>query len=180
MTVSWLIKKGAGAPETLADAGVTALKIEGRMKSSHYAAVVTNAYRHAIDAASAGLPLKDVWREEVDKVSHREYSTGFYFDAEGPGQFCGDSMYRSECDVAAVVERCESDGNAVATQRNKFYCGDSLELLMPSYEPITFTVERITDINGLEIDSTPHPMMEFRIKLPVYAPQYSILRKFRN
>jgi len=164
----------------MADAGVTALKIEGRMKSAFYAAVVTNAYRHAIDAASAGLPLRDVWREEVNKVSHREYSTGFYFGVEGPGQYCGDSMYRSECDVVAVVESCEADGNAVLTQRNKFSNGDLLELLTPTGEPVMFTVTRITDVDGYEISSAPHPMMRLRMKLPLNAPQYSILRKFRN
>jgi len=164
----------------IAGAGVTALKIEGRMKSAFYAAVVTNAYRHAIDAACAGLPLDDVWREEVNKVSHREYSTGFYFSAEGPGQFCGDSMYRSESDVVAVVESCDSDGNAVLTQRNKFSCGDLLELLTPTDKPVMFTVLRIMDADGADIQSAPHPMMRLRIKLPMCAPQYSILRKFRN
>jgi len=164
----------------MADAGVTALKIEGRMKSAYYAATVTNAYRHAIDAACAGLPLKDVWRDEVNKVSHREYSTGFYFDPTGPGQYCGDSMYRSKCDVVAVVESCDSNGYAVLTQRNKFFCGETLEVLTPSDEPVLFVAEHITGAGELDIDAVPHPMMEFRMNLPIYSPQYSILRKFRN
>ena len=164
----------------LMDAGVTAMKIEGRMKSAYYAAVVTNAYRHAIDLACAGLPLSDVWRDEVNKVSHREYSTGFYFDAKGPGQYFGDSMYRSECDVVAIVEGCDNDGNAILTQRNKFRLFDKLELLTPYDEPIIFTVERITDASELDIEAAPHPMMELRMKLPKFAPQFSILRKYRN
>ena len=164
----------------MTDAGLTALKIEGRMKSAYYAAVATNAYRKAIDAADAGAPLKDVWRNEVFNISHREYSTGFYFDADGPGQFFGDSMYRSDCDVVAIVENCESDGSAVLTQRNKFNSGEELELLTPADEPFRFTAGCITNADGIEIDSTPHPMMEFRMKLPSYAPRYSILRKHRT
>ena len=163
----------------MADAGVAALKIEGRMKSAYYAAVVTNAYRKAIDETCEGRPVKDVWREELEKVSHREYSTGFYFDAKGPGQYCGDSMYRSKCDVAAIVESCDEGGNAVLTQRNKFLLGDELELLAPAGEPVKFVVRQLLDADGRGIDSAPHPMMGLRMKLPCYAPQYSILRKYR-
>jgi putative protease len=161
------------------DAGLTGLKIEGRMKSAYYAAVITNAYRRAIDAAAARAPLKPVWREEVNKVSHREYSTGFYFDAAGPGQYCGDSMYRSDCNVVAVVESCDSDGHAVLTQRNKFGRGERLELLTPADEPIMFTVEDLIDADGCEIDSAPHPMMELRMTLPIYSPCYSLIRKYK-
>jgi len=164
----------------MADAGVAALKIEGRMKSAYYAAVVTNAYRKAIDAASEGRPLKGVWREELGKVSHREYSTGFYFDAAGPGQYCGDSMYRSECDVVAIVESCDENGIASLTQRNKFRLGDELELLTPTDEPVTFIVRQLSDAEGCEIDAAPHPMMGLSTKLPGHAPRNSILRKCRQ
>ena len=164
----------------MTDAGIIALKIEGRMKSAYYAAVVTNAYRRAIDAAVAGMPLNDVWLQEVNNVSHREYSTGFYFDANGPGQYCGDSMYRSQCDVVAIVESCDKEGNAVLTQRNKFYLHDRLELLTPSDDPVMFSVDCMTDADDLDISSTPHPMMRFHLKLPLCAQQYSIIRKYRN
>ena len=164
----------------MTESGVSALKIEGRMKSAYYAAVVTNAYRKAIDAAASGLPLPEVWREELLKVSHREYSTGFYFNSEGPGQYHGDSMYRSVCDVAAIVESCDPDGNAALTQRNKFCRGDELELLTPVDSPVAFIADRLTDADGRELDSAPHPMMSLRLKLPVYAPGFSILRKYRD
>jgi len=161
-------------------AGITALKIEGRMKSAYYAAVATNAYRHAIDAAANGMQLEDVWRNEVNMVSHREYSTGFYFDIDGPGQYCGDSMYRSECDVVAFIESCDIDGNAALTQRNKFNLGDQLELLTPTDEPIMFTVKSMSNADGQKIDSAPHPMMKLLMKLPKQAQQNSILRKHRQ
>jgi len=161
------------------DAGLVGLKIEGRMKSAYYAAVITNAYRKAIDAALSGFPLDEVWRNEVNMVSHREYSTGFYFDAEGPGQYHGDSMYRSDCDVVAIVESCDEDGNAVLTQRNKFYKGDEVELLTPGDKPVLFVPESIKSARGTELESTPQSMMKLCIKLPIYAPKYSILRKHR-
>jgi len=163
----------------MAAAGITCLKIEGRMKSFYYAAVITNAYRRAIDAAAAGEPLADIWRDEVNKVSHREYSTGFYFDAGGPGEYHGDAMYFSVCDVCAVVESCDENGNAVITQRNKFNRGDELELLTPSNEPIKFIAEDLRDSKGNEVQSAPHPMMQFQLKLPISVPKYSILRKYK-
>ena len=104
-------------PELMA-AGVASLKIEGRTKSAYYAAAVTSAYRHAVDAALAGQPLAPVWRDEVYAVSHRPYSTGFYFGP--PGQYTGDACYFSRYDVAAVVEACDERGNAMLTQRNRF------------------------------------------------------------
>ncbi|MCL2409238.1 MAG: U32 family peptidase [Oscillospiraceae bacterium] len=163
----------------MAAAGITCLKIEGRMKSFYYAAVVTNAYRRAIDAAEAGMPLADIWRDEVNKVSHRDYSTGFYFDPNGPGEYHGDAMYFSDCEVCAVVESCDESGNAVLTQRNKFSLGDELELLTPMDEPVKFIAEDLRDSNGSELQSAPHPMMRLQLKLPIEAPKYSILRRYK-
>ncbi len=162
----------------LIDAGVTSFKIEGRMKSAYYTAVVTNAYRHAIDAAVAGKPLDKLWVEETEKLSHRPYTTGFYFGE--PGQHYEATSYYSLTDVAAVVENCDDSGSAVLSQRNKFYCGDELELLIPGETPLKFTVEKMFNAEGEEIEDTRHAMMEIRMKLPVYAPKYSIVRKYRQ
>ena len=162
----------------LIDAGVTSFKIEGRMKSAYYTAVVTNAYRHAIDAAVAGKPLDKIWIEETEKLSHRPYTTGFYFGE--PGQHYEATSYYSLTDVAAVVESCCDSGEAVLSQRNKFYRGDELELLIPGEMPIKFTVEKMFNAAGEEIDDTRHAMMEIHMKLPVCAPKYSIVRKYRQ
>ena len=161
----------------LIEAGVSSFKIEGRMKSSYYAAVVTNAYRHAIDAAVAGRPLERVWVEETEKLSHRPYCTGFYFG--DPGQYYADATYFTNADAAAVVESCDAEGNAVLTQRNKFYRGDTLELLLPDGKPISFAVEAMTDAEGNELADTRHAMMEIHMKLPMYAPRSAIVRKCR-
>lgn len=165
-------------PELMA-AGVDSLKIEGRAKSSYYTAAVTNAYRAAVDAAIAGEPLDPVWLEETEMVSHRDYSTGFFFDAGGPGQYNGTSMYFSGCDVAAYVENCGADGLAELTQRNKFCEGDTLSLMMPGKKPVTFTAADMHDAEGDPITSTPHPMMRFTMPLPVQAPPFSVVRKIK-
>ena len=166
----------AHLPELL-QAGITSLKIEGRMKSAYYCAAVTNAYRNALDAAIAGVPLDPVWLEEVNKVSHRPYSTGFYFGE--PGQYYPDSMYFSDADVCAVVEQCDVGGAAQLTQRNRFFVGDTVELLVRGQNPIRFVVEAMRDGEGNAIECAPHPMMQIRMQLPVYADRLSILRKLK-
>ena len=163
-------------PELL-DAGVSCFKIEGRMKSSYYAAVVTNAYRQAIDAAVAGRELDRLWVEETEKVSHRPYSTGFYYDY--PGQHYSSASYTTGADVIAVVDSCDEAGNAVLIQRGKFYGGDTLELLLPGRAPVSFTAEHMLNAEGEEIEDTRHPAMVFQLKLPVCAPKYTVLRKSR-
>ena len=162
----------------LLEAGITSLKLEGRTKSSYYAAAVTNAYRHAADAAMAGAPLDPAWEREVYAVSHRPYSTGFYFGE--PGQYDKDACYFSSYDVMAVVESCDEAGNAVLSQRNRFFVGDELELLMPGMLPVAFTAGSIFNEDGEPIESTNHPKMTFRMTLPVHAPQYSFVRKKRT
>ena len=163
-------------PELL-DAGVSSFKIEGRMKSSYYAAVVTNAYRQAIDAAVAGRELDRLWVEETEKVSHRPYSTGFYYGY--PGQHYSSASYTTGADVMAVVDSCDEAGNAVLIQRGKFYRGDTLELLLPGRAPVCFTAEHMLNAEGEEIGDTRHPAMVFQLKLPVCAPKYTVLRKSR-
>ncbi len=164
-------------PQLMA-AGVNSLKIEGRMKSAYYAAAVTGAYRHAVDAACAGRPLPEVWRREVDKVSHRSYSTGFYFGM--PGQHYGDSMYFSDAEVCAVVEGPGENGLWRLTQRNKFSRGEQLELLTPGEEPVAFTADEIFNAEGKQIESAPHPMMELLMPLPGKTVRLSILRKIKQ
>ena len=161
-------------PELLA-AGVDSLKIEGRAKSAYYAAVVTGAYRHAVDAAQSGLPLSPVWRDEVEKVSHRHYSTGFWFGQ--PGQFTEDARYIRDYQVCAVVESCSPDGQALCSLRNKFRAGDTLELIGPGLEPFSFQVPPMTDADGFPLEEPRTPQMKFTLPLPKAVPPLSLLRK---
>lgn len=161
----------------LIDAGVTSIKIEGRMKSAYYAAAVTNAYRHAIDYALKGEALPQVWIDELNKVSHRPYCTGFYYG--DPGQHFAEASYFSDAYVCAVVEGCADDGFAELTQRNRFCVGDTVELLTNEGEPISFAVTELWDENGEAITATPHAMMKFKMRLPVKCSALSILRRIK-
>lgn len=161
----------------LIDAGVTSFKIEGRMKSAYYAAAVTNAYRHAIDYALKGEALPKVWIDELNKVSHRPYCTGFYYG--DPGQHFTEASYFSDAYVCAVVENCADDGFAELSQRNRFCVGDMVELLTNEGEPISFAVTELWDENGEAITATPHAMMKFKMRLPVNCSALSILRRIK-
>ena len=158
----------------LIDVGLDSLKIEGRAKSAYYAAIVTAAYRHAIDAALRHEPLDPVWREEVEKVSHRHYSTGFYFGQ--PGQFYEDARYIRDWQVCAVVESCDPDGTAVLSLRNKFRAGDEVELVGPDVRPVAFSAPQMTDMDGAPLSEPRTPQTRFRMRLPVAAPPLSLLR----
>ena len=157
----------------LMDAGLNSLKIEGRAKSAYYAAIVTGAYRHAIDAAAQGIPLDPVWRDEVEKVSH--YSTGFYYGY--PGQFYEDSRYIRDWQVAAIVQDCTADGLATLSLRNKFKAGDEVELVGPDCKPMAFAAPMMTDEEGNSLEEPKKPQMLFQMQLPHAVSPLSILRR---
>lgn len=159
----------------LIDTGLNSLKLEGRAKSAYYAAIVTGAYRHAIDAALAGEPLDPVWRDEVEHISHRHYSTGFFYGE--PGQYTENSRYVRDWQIVAKVQSCDQDGNAVLTLNNKFAVGDALELVGPRVRPQSLTVEQLWDKEGVSLDEVRHPQMVFRMKLPQPVPPLSLLRR---
>jgi len=159
----------------LMEIGLDSFKIEGRAKSAYYAAIVTGAYRHAIDAAAEGRELESVWRDEVEKVSHRHYSTGFYYGQ--PGQFTQDARYIRDWQIVAKVLSCDSEGNALLTLNNKFARGDLLELVGPDVRPVFFSVEDLRDEEGQPLDEVRKPQMRFRLKLPRSVPPLSLLRR---
>lgn len=161
--------------DDLMDAGVDCIKIEGRAKSAYYAAIVTGAYRHVTDAVAQGRPVDPVWRDEVEHVSHRIYSTGFYYGE--PGQYVHNSRYIRQWQICAVVDGCGEDGMAVCSLRNKFRKGDVLEVVGPDLRPISFTVDEMTDLDGADLDEPKTPQMGFKLRLPVRVPAKSILRR---
>lgn len=132
--------------EDLMAAGVDCLKIEGRAKSAYYAAIVTGAYRHCLDAAAAGEPLDPVWRDEVEHISHRHYSTGFFYGQ--PGQYYEDARYLRDWQICAVVTDCTPDGVATMSLRNKFAAGDTVEIVGPDTKPFTITVPAMRGPEG--------------------------------
>lgn len=162
-------------------AGISSFKIEGRAKSAYYAAVITNAYRVAIDEYLKN-PSMDYtppqWViDEVYKVSYRDYCTGFYFNAPNEdANISFEGGYKRHYDVMAEVKGYE-DGYIIAEQRNKFSRGDVLDALQPSTEPVVFTANELFDKDGNEIESAPHPMMTVKIKSDLQFPAGTLLRK---
>ena len=159
----------------LMEAGLDSLKLEGRAKSAYYAAIVTGAYRHAIDAAAAGEPLDPVWRDEVEHISHRHYSTGFFYGQ--PGQFVEDSRYIRDWQIVAKIQSCDETGRAVLTLNNKFALGDELELVGPDVRPQTLRAEALWDREGNPLEEVRKPQMEFVMDLPRPVPPLSLLRR---
>ena len=158
----------------LMDAGVDCIKIEGRAKSAYYAAIVTGAYRHCIDDAAAGRPIDPVWRNEVEHVSHRIYSTGFYYGE--PGQYTENSRYIRQWQVCAIVESCDENGLALCSLRNKFPAGEELEVVGPDLRPFGITAENMTDLEGNPLDEPKTPQSRFYIPLGKTVPPFTILR----
>ena len=161
--------------EDLMEAGVDCIKIEGRAKSAYYAAIVTGAYRHCIDDIAAGRPIDPVWRDEVDHVSHRIYSTGFYYGY--PGQYTEHSRYIREWQICGIVESCDENGLALVSLNNKFHEGDELEIVGPDLRPFPVVAEGMTDLEGNPLAEPRTPQSKFYIPLPQAVPAKSILRR---
>lgn len=147
----------------LVRAGIASLKIEGRAKAAYYTAVVTNAYRCALDAYAAhptdAFQTPEWIVQELEKVSHRTYCTGYYFDRPGScGQIHPYPGYLRGWQVAAIVEECRG-GRCFVTQRNRFFEGEELEVLPHGREPLRVTVHNLRDVHGSAIANAPHPMM---------------------
>ena len=166
----------------LMESGIDSFKIEGRMKSAYYAAVVTNAYRMAIDeykrSGKDGYKYDPRWLGELESVSHREYATGYYYDDPMiNAQLCENPGYiREKAYIATALSYDKDTGLACFVQRNKVSAGEDVELISPNMCGRRFNVSRIYDKDGCEIDSAPHPAMHFYIKVPFEVKAGDIIR----
>lgn len=176
----------------LCTCGIQSLKIEGRMKSAYYTAVVTNAYRMALDAYAAdpaGYRFDPAWLRELESVSHREYDTGFWFDRSTdnpklctkPG-YLREKAYFATASAqppalpAALVEQ-NADGRLyLFLQRNKLCVGECAELVSPNAIGRPFIAREMYDIEGNPIESCPHPYMQFLLRVPFEVHEGDILR----
>lgn len=165
----------------LVKAGITSFKLEGRAKSAYYTAVVTNAYRAAIDGFMKN-PTMDYKPEqwivdEVRKISYRDYCTGFYFGhPKDNAQIYYDGIYKRDWDLIANVLSCDGE-RVTLEQRNKFLEGDELEVMSPSEKPFMIKVEDLRNEKGEKIESAPHPMEIVTIKSNLDIKTGSIVRK---
>ena len=160
--------------DAVMDAGIDCLKIEGRAKSGYYAAIVTGAYRHVLDDVAAGRPVDPAWRDEVEHVSHRPYSTGFYFGQ--PGQYTANGRYIRDWQICAVVESCTPEGLATLSLRNKFAAGDTVEVVGPDSKPFSMVVPPMEDLEGNALLEPKTPQSRFTMRLPRPVPPLSFVR----
>ena len=180
----------------LIDAGIYSFKIEGRMKSAYYTAVVTNAYRMAIDAYLAdpeGYKFDGSLMGELESVSHREYSTGYYRDMpiENAQTTANTGYIREKAYFATAVEysaeelpegiEYDSEGGRLYKfiQRNKVSVGDAAEIISPCRIGRPFTVEEMYSVEGERIESAPHPSMLFYVRVPFEVRVGDIMRSGR-
>ncbi len=168
--------------DRLLEAGASSLKIEGRGKSFYYVATVTAAYRAAINAAhnagAGGYICPRFAAEELEKVSHRPYSSGFFLGRQGATQSPKQGGYIRNWQVAGVVEE-QKEGRLHCRQRGKFTLGEELELLLPGGRAVLFTPQNILNEEGAEIPSTPHTKMAYSIPAPngENVPALALLRR---
>ena len=162
----------------LSDIGVSSFKIEGRAKTEYYVAVTTNAYRGIVDSL---LDSDENWSapawaiDELNKISHRTYSTGFYFGRPQNAQTYENAGYMRDYAIAAIVTGYE-DGCVTAILKNKFLKGTALDCLEAGSVPFTVETDNLFDGNGMSIDTANRPMMTVKIPFEREIKTGSMLR----
>jgi len=167
----------------LINAGIDSYKIEGRMKSSYYVGLVTKIYREAIDDYFEDPELYRskilYYQSELAKMSHREYTTGFYY-----GKVTGEdhAYYDAEQiriqDYLAIVESYdESTGICVIEQRNKFNVGEKIDIIRSTGETFSQEVIVMLDENGVCISSAPSPKQKIQLKVDLPVTKFDMIRR---
>ncbi|MEG0728297.1 MAG: U32 family peptidase [Anaerovoracaceae bacterium] len=165
----------------LVKSGISSAKIEGRMKSAFYVATVVSVYRKALDAYyndPQNYEFKQEWMTELKKVSHREFTTGFYYDkADNEAQNYNTSAYEREYSFVGLVKDYDQETQiAIVEQRNKIVLGDEIEVFGPYTDFFTQKLSVLQDEEGNDIESAPHPQQILRIKMDKPVAKNFILR----
>ena len=164
----------------LMKAGICSFKIEGRMKSAHYAASVVSVYRRAIDACWSDpehYTVQQEWLEELEKVSHRPYTTGFALGKpDENSQEYNSSAYLQTHDFTGLAKSWQN-GRLTVEQRNHMKAGETLEVFCPDGSLKTLVLEDMRDEEGNAITVAPHPQMIFTCKAAEEIPEAAILRR---
>ncbi|ADO76986.1 peptidase U32 family protein [Halanaerobium praevalens] len=171
----------AEIPE-LIELGLSSLKIEGRMKSVHYTATVINTYRQLIDQYykdPVNFEADPELLAELRKISHRDYTKGFYYGEPGAeGQRYESSSYLRTYDFMGVVKEYNSEKEeAVVEVRNKIFKGDKLELIVPGQKTFTITATYLINAEDQKIEAAPHPKQLIKIPIKKKIPVGSLLRR---
>jgi putative protease len=161
----------------LCEAGINSFKIEGRMKSAYYTAVVTNTYKMALNSYFSGnYEYNPLWYRELESVSHRDYHTGYYYSDSHTDANTAETTGYLKDKAYLGLSLGTRDGRAYFTQRNKMHKGERIELLSPGKVGVEISAEDLRDENCNPIDSTPHPYMTFSIKAPFEIKEGDIIR----
>lgn len=164
----------------LYDAGVRSFKIEGRMKSPYYVATTTNAYRRALDDFYENKPFNTILKDELEKTSHRKYTTGFYFGADDKECLESSNPVQTHEFVAKVKEN-QKDGYCLIEQRNRFKIGDELEILSPNDTfNKTIIVEELLNTEGVKVEDANKVQQPLYLKTNLPLKENDILRKKIN
>lgn len=168
-------------PEII-ETGIDSLKIEGRMKSVHYAASVVKAYRMAIDSYfedPENFSIKQEWVEELDKVSHRAYTTGFFLHkTTSEDQIYSSSSYTQTSDFVGLVKEYDAEtGFAVVEQRNNMKIGQEIEAFQPNLPTYRQVISEMYNDKGEAIDVAPHAQQIIKMKMVQPVEPYTILRR---
>lgn len=166
----------------LAASGLTSFKIEGRMKSVHYVSTVTRVYRAALDAYQANpdkFAVREEWWQELNKISHRPYTSGFYFGkpTENDQIYSGSSNTQTH-DFVGLVRSYDAERQvAVVEQRNNIKIGEEIEIAQPGQPNFTQVIQSMTDMEGNPIQAAPHPQQ--LVIMPVRQPvvPFAMLRR---
>ena len=163
----------------LIESGILSAKIEGRMKSIFYVATVVSAYRKAIDAYYQGRPYEDSLLNELKKVSHREFTTGFFYKKPtNLDQNYQTSDYTRNYSFTGIVLSYDADSKiAVIEQRNKMNLGDKIEIFGPETNFFTQTIDEMYNADDEPISSAPHPQQIIKIKMEKPVMKHFMLRK---
>lgn len=163
------------------ESGIYSLKIEGRMKTAYYVASVVRAYRMAIDEYyknPEGWEFNPMWLQELEKGSHRHFTTGFYINKpESSEQNYESASYVRNYDFIGIVRDVEESGLVLTEQRNKMCVGDDIEVMGPYKETMYTTIEEMYNEDGEPIESAPHPRQLVKLKLGVEVDKDFMLRK---
>ena len=166
----------------LINSGLDSFKIEGRMKSVHYVATVIKVYREAIDSYMADpekFSIRAEWLEELLKISHRAYTTGFYFNkTTEDDQIYGSSSYDQTHDFIGLVKSYdEHSGMAIVEQRNNMKAGQEIEIMQPQQSNFTQTITEMFDMDGNPIDVAPHPQQLLMMRMDKPVREFAMLRR---
>ena len=165
----------------LVEAGIDSFKIEGRMKTALYVAVVTT-YRQAIDDYLKDEALyrsrMDYYKEEIAKCTYRQFTTGFFFGKpDHDTQIYDNNTYIKAYTYLGLIGEDRGDGFYGLEQRNKFSVGDTIEVMKPDGRDLEVTVQAMTDAEGTLIESCPHPKQKIFVNLGVELSPLDLLRR---